>query len=217
MVDAPVDAQGEDLMTATPFVPREPADVPALVDAYPLCWVVSAGPEGQAATPLPLLAERGPDGGVVELFGHFALSNPQVALLRRQPRAMILAQGPNGYISPRLVSNPTWGPTWNYAVARFDVEIRFVPEENDAALRRLAAFLERDAAQPWTVDRMGARYAELSRYIVAFRATILAEHARFKLGQDETPGTFDEIVAGLGDQALAAWMTRTNSRSRGDL
>lgn len=200
-------------MTANLFVPREKADVAALVEAYPLCWVVSAGLDEQGATPLPLLVERNADGGIAALFGHFALSNPQVDLLRQTPRAMILAMGPNGYIAPRLVSNPTWGPTWNYAVARFDVEVAFVPDENDAALRRLVAFVERDAAEPWTVKRMGPRYADLSRYIIAFRATVLAEHPRFKLGQDENQATRAEIVDGLGDRRLADWMVWANRNS----
>ena len=155
-----------------------------------------------------LLVERDSDGRVAALFGHFAKSNPQVALLERQPDAMILAQGPGGYISPALVSNPTWGPTWNYAVARFEVEVAFVPDETHAALERLAAWVERDRPQPWTPDRMGARYAELAQHVIAFRATVREVHAAFKLGQDERPETFAEIVAGV-DPALGEWMTRS--------
>jgi transcriptional regulator len=132
-----------------------------------------------------------------------------VALLQRQPEAMILVQGPNGYVSPGLVSNPTWGPTWNYAVARFAVEVRFVPEETHAALERLTAWVERDRPQPWTPERMGPRYAQLARYVIAFRATVHAVEASFKLGQDERPETFDEIVAGVADPALAEWMIHT--------
>ena len=190
------------------FLPRHEADVAALIGEYPLAWVVSAGAHGQAATPLPLLAETDADGRIEALFGHFARSNPQVALLESQPAAMVLFQGPQAYVAPRLVSNPVWGPTWNYAVVRFDVEIGFVPEETEAAVERLAAFLERDRADPWTPARMGARRANLARRIVAFRAHVTAAHPRFKLGQDETSETFDEIVAGLDDAALAAWMTR---------
>jgi transcriptional regulator len=193
------------------FVPKSEQDIAALVDAYPLAWLVSAGPEGHAASVLPLLVERDAQGRVAALFGHFAKSNPQVALLERQPTAMILAQGPNGYISPALVSNPTWGPTWNYAVARFEVEVEFVPDETHAALERLAAWVERDRPVPWTPDRMGARYGELARYVVAFRATVREVHAAFKLGQDERPETFAEIVAGV-DPALGEWMTRSVPR-----
>ena len=190
------------------FVPKSDSDVAALVDAYPLAWIVSAGAAGHNATVLPLLVERDGEGRVASLLGHFAKSNPHVALLERQPEAMVLAQGPGAYISPSLVSNPTWGPTWNYAVARFEVEIRFVPNETHAALERLAGWVERDYPQPWTPDRMGARYAELAQHVIAFRATVREVHAAFKLGQDERPETFDEIVAGT-EPALAEWMTLT--------
>lgn len=186
----------------------EPQDVVALIAAYPLAWVVSGGPTDFAATPLPLIAETGGDGLIVSLFGHFARSNPQVALLERDPRATILFQGPQGYISPTLVSNPTWGATWNYAVARFEVDIAFVPEETGDAVWRLAEAVEKDRPPRWTPAAMGARYDELIKHIVAFRATVRTASARFKLGQDERRETFDEIVAGLSDSELAAWMTR---------
>lgn len=185
-----------------------PEDLAALIAAYPLAWVVSGGPEDFASTPLPLLAEIGGDGRIAALFGHFALSNPQVAQLRRSPRATILFQGPQGYISPSLVSNPTWGATWNYAVARFEVEIAFVPDETGDAVWRLAAALERDDPPRWTPAAMEGRYDQLIRHIIAFRATVHRSSARFKLGQDEQAETFDEIVQGLGETELAAWMTR---------
>jgi transcriptional regulator len=116
--------------------------------------------------------------------------------------------GPQGYISPRLVSNPTWGPTWNYAVCRFETEVRFVPEETDAALSRLAAALEGVEQDSWTPERMGERYDQLKRHIVAFRADVLETHAKFKLGQDENDVVFEDIVAGLKDRTLADWMLR---------
>jgi transcriptional regulator len=190
------------------FQPRKIAHIADLIADYPLAWVVSQGPAGHAASPLPLLAETAGDGTVMSLFGHFARSNPQVDVVAREPAAMILFQGPQGYIPPRLVSTPGWGPTWNYAVVRFDVEIALVPDENGAALARLAAALERDQPQPWRPDMMGPRYAALEPHIVAFRATVRATHARFKLGQDETPDTFEEIVDGLGDGPLVHWMKK---------
>lgn len=197
------------------FVPRHPADVPALVSAYPLGWIVSNGAAGFAATPLPLLAECDGDGRINALFGHFARANRHVDALVADPRAIVLIQGAQGYISPRLVSNPCWGPTWNYAVAKFEVEIAFVPDENRDAVVRLAAALEGTGPDAWTIDRMGARIDQLLPHIVAFRAYVVAADARFKLGQDEAPGTFDEIVAGLDGSALADAMRQAAGRPIG--
>lgn len=191
----------------SPFDPRTPDDVLTLVRSQPLAWVISldlAAP----ATPLPLLAECDADGRIVSLFGHFARRNPQVAALQASPRALILFQGPHSYVSPRLVSKPAWGPTWNYAVARFTTRIEFVPDEIDAALTQLAAHLEAGQEEPWTVSRMGARYEELQQYIIAFRAHVEDMHATFKLGQDETPETFADIVRNHDNPALVEWMRR---------
>lgn len=189
------------------FGPRSESDILALVQACPLAWVVSRE-HNAPATPLPLLAECDGGGRIVSLFGHFARRNPQVEALKVSPKALILFQGPQDYISGRLVSKERWGPTWNYAVARFDVRIEFVPNEIDAALRALAAHLEAGQAEPWTVERMGERYEELQQYIIAFRAHVEHVDATFKLGQDETRETFEEIVAGHSNKELTKWMRR---------
>lgn len=194
---------------SNPFLPREDSDVADLVRANPLCWLVSGTADERFATPLPLLPETEGHGAVTSLLGHFGRSNPHVAALQASPHATILSMGANGYITPRLVSKRGWGPTWNYAVTRFEVEVRFVPEENDAALTQLAAALEQSADEPWSPVQMGARYDQLSRHIIAFRATILSQHPRFKLGQDEDDTSFAEIVEGLGDRTLAELMART--------
>ena len=185
------------------FAPQSPADIVALIADHPLAWVVSRDFQ---ATPLPLMAETSAEGEIVSLIGHFARRNPQVAALLADPAALILFQGPEGYISPRFVSRPAWGPTWNYAVARFEVTIEFVPDEFDVAIRHMAAHLEAGEQNPWVVDDMGPRYAELRRYIIGFRAHVRRAHATFKLGQDEDPATFAEITAALGDTPLARLM-----------
>lgn len=188
------------------FVPRELSDVTRMIELYPLCWIVTGGTQDRLATPLPLLPEVDSRGAVESLLGHIPRAHPQCAALEADCRASILCMGPQGYVSPQLVSNPTWGPTWNYASCRFEVEIQFVPDETDAALSRLAKALEGSGAGAWKPERMGERYELLKKRIIAFRAHVLETHARFKLGQDESEETFGEIVSGHADQQLADWM-----------
>ncbi|MBB3912577.1 FMN-binding negative transcriptional regulator [Sphingomonas desiccabilis] len=183
------------------FAPRGPADVVSLIAAHPLAWVVSRDFD---ATPLPLLAECDAEGRLVSLFGHYARRNPQVAAFEQDSGALILFTGPQGYVSPTLVSKPQWGPTWNYAAVRIVADIAFVPEETDAALRRLAAHLEPDGG--WQVEAMGERYPRLIEQVVAFRATVVSCEATFKLAQDEADETFAEIVRGHPDQQLVRAM-----------
>ena len=184
------------------FSPRNAAQVAALVARHPLAWVVS----GSHATPLPLLAETDEDGAVTALVGHFALRNPQVAALQAHPHAQVLFLGAEGYISPKLVSQPQWAPTWNYEVARFAVEVEFAPDTNDEALDRLIAHMEGDTPERWNTAAMGERYAPMLEHIIAFRAAVLSCDATFKLGQDERPESFAQILAGHQDAALVAAM-----------
>jgi transcriptional regulator len=190
---------------------RDP-EILRLIDEHPLAWIVSHGRSGFGATLLPLLAEQGDDAGIRSLLGHFARSNPQVQALRDSPRATILFLGPQAYVSPEYVSQPGWAPTWNYASARFDVDIEFQAEANDHAIARLVEHMERDRRAPWTIDKMGARYAQLSQRVIAFRARVQAVSAKFKLGQDETDVTLRELLARLPEPSLASWMRRHNTR-----
>jgi transcriptional regulator len=192
------------------FEPRTEADLLQLIEEYPLAWVVSVGSSGYGATPLPMLAEPRPDGKIASLLGHFALSNPHVAMLRSAPQATVLFMGPQGYISPELVSKPGWAPTWNYAVAQFDVQIELLPGENARALEKLVHWMERDRQVPWTIARRGDRYDLMVKQILAFRAHVRRARGRFKLGQDETPQTRTEVLKKLGNADLVRWMADFN-------
>ncbi len=183
----------------------------ALIRACPLAWVVS----GTQATPLPLLPETDEDGGLVSFLGHLAWSNPQAAQFESGTDGLILFTGPQGYISPMLVPDPGWAPTWNYAVARFVCRIALVPDETDTALRRLTSEMEHSRGNGWTVAQMGPRYEELRSHVVAFRAHILGGTGHFKLGQDERPDMFRAIVDGLENRELADWMRRARDPAEG--
>lgn len=192
------------------FVPCSPSDVAELVAAYPLCWLVTGGADDRLATPLPLLPEQDPETGAVQsLLGHIPRRHPQCKALEVDSRATILCLGPQAYVSPRLVSKPQWGATWNYASCQFEVEVQFVPDETDHALSKLAKALEGKGPGAWTPELMGDRYEPLKAYIIAFRAHVRDARPRFKLGQDEDASTFEEIVDRHPDSQLADWMRRS--------
>lgn len=192
------------------YAPRSPADVVTLIGDHPLCWLVSHGEAGFGATPLPLLAECDGDGALVSLFGHVALSNPQVAQLRAAPRATVLVNGPQAYISPELLSNPTWVPTWNYAMAVITVDVEFLPEATRESIATLTDRMEAGRKAPWRIEDAGARLAPMMTHIIAFRAQVRAIDGRFKLGRDESAQSLNEIVGGLAPGALRDWMIRYN-------
>jgi transcriptional regulator len=203
-------------VTARPdiFAPKSAEQVLRLVLGNPLAWVVSLDGEGFRATPLPL-RPRVRDGRIESLEGHIGRANPQCAALQRDPRAILLFSGAQGYISPSWISNRTWAPTWNYAVVQFLVTIAFdeTPARLDAHLHDLVDAMERGRANAWHPSEMGERYETLKRMIVPFEAKVVEQRAKFKLGQDERDAVFGEITAALGaagSNDLLAWMRELN-------
>lgn len=195
-------------MSATPpphplFTPQ-PSEVGAFVESERLGLVISHGPPAHV-TPLPLLATLDAEGGVRAFFGHFGGANPQIEALKSEPRALIIFMGPHSYIPTAWIGTRRWAPTWNYALAYFEVEIVFDATENERALSELVETMERGA---WTPAEMGERYAVLSKRVLAFRARVLRPVGKFKLGQDETPEIFQQILDGLGPSPLAELMRK---------
>jgi transcriptional regulator len=189
-----------------------PTDLLDLIRAYPLATMVSHGAgdgAGEfAATPLPILPDVDEAGRLIRLVGHMSLANEQVEKLRANPAAYFLFHGPQGYVSPRLVPDRTWAPTWNYILVRVSAEVKFRPDQNDAALRRLVATMEAGHPDAWSVEQMGERYERISGHVIAFDATVTSVHATFKLGQDEKPLMFESMLAGLDQPELKHWMRR---------
>lgn len=187
-------------------------DLLKLIAEHPLAWLVSAREGNFRAAPLPLLAETDASGELVSLLGHCSRANPLVIALRADPRGLVLFSGPHGYLSPSLVSDPVWVPTWNYAVAAIEVDVAFVEEETRASVVKLADAVEAELPDPWTIERAGARVGPMLERIIAFRAVVRTVHATFKMAQDESAIALAELISGTGNAELAGWMTRMNAQ-----
>jgi len=203
------------MKTIRAFEPQSRAEIDQLVAAHPFALVIATEADAIVATPLPLVLQR-TDGEEAFLIGHFARTNPQLDMLRRQPRALVVFQGPHGYMSPSWLRDRTQAPTWNYATVHFDVHVEIEDQATSAhaALDRLIAHMERDRPQSWSEAEMGPRYERLATAVVAFRARILATQATFKLGQNERDDVRDDMRAALareGQWALLDAMDRANA------
>lgn len=200
---------------------RPPADaVDRLVAEHPFALLVSTTAQAPVATPLPLLLAREVDGGDW-LIGHFARNNPQVDLLRRQPQALAVFTGAHGYMSPSWLRDRTQAPTWYYATVHFEVQVELLEHEHAThdALERLVTHMEAGRTNAWRAAELGARYPRLAAAVIAFRARILATHARFKLGQGEREDVLADQRAALeraGDAALLAAMDRAGGAAQCD-
>src|SRR3546814_3996903 len=142
---------------------------------------------------------------------------PIAATLAADPRALFRFSGPHGYVSPESLTDRDWAPTWNFAVVRIEADVAFDDALTDRALRRLVTKMEAGRRPPWSVEEMGDRYPAMRAKVIGFRAVIRANTPRFKLGQDERPAVFAEIVASLPEPALVRWMRRRSEDNKSEL
>jgi len=186
-------------------------DIFDLIREHPLAWVSPRDGDAMHSASLPLLAETDGDGRVCTLVGHMARRNPLFQTLAEKPHALILFMGPQAYVSPAYVTDPTWAPSWNYAQVRIEATVRFEPDATDEALTMLVEAMEQRVPSGWTPASMGARYQRMKQSIIAFRAQVTNLRARFKLGQDEKPEQLREILTHHPDRNLVSWMRRFNA------
>ena len=153
------------------FAPQSAEQVLRLVHQHPLAWIVSQGADGLRASPMPLRPRVGRDGRIAALEGHLPRSNPQLASIQRDPRALLLTAGPQGYASPSWVSDRTWAPTWNFAVVQFAVTFEFdeTPDQQKAIDDVLA-----DMQKNEPMDRMVCGDVGYGKTEVAVRAAFKA-------------------------------------------
>jgi len=168
-----------------------------------LVTVVDGAP---VASHVPLIFEPecGPRG---TLYGHLARANPQWRAFDGAREALAIFHGPHAYVSPNWYRDPARAvPTWNYAVAHVHGAPRAIDDAGEAraVLARLVAAYEGGRAEPWSLDRLDARFlAAQLRGIVAFEMPVARIEGKFKLNQNKPPEDRAGVIAGLRDESRA--------------
>jgi transcriptional regulator len=181
-------------------------DVPrlhALMRQRPFAALVSGGATGLYATHLPtVLRDDGPFG-TVEC--HLARANPHWKQLAKGEEALMIFQGPEGYITPNwYVSKAEHGkvvPTWNYAVVHAYGRPEVVSDKDwlRCHVTALTAQQEAHEARPWALSDAPEGYVEVMlRGIVGFRFAITRLEGKWKMSQNREPKDRAGVVQGLG-------------------
>ena len=151
--------------------------------------------------PFEIDVERGPNGTLV---GHLARYNPQCHVPTAGAQAIVVFQGPHGYVSPSWYpgkrTDPRQVPTWNYlAVAARGTLVTF--EDDVRLLDLLNRLTERNEAgreHRWHVSDAPADYVrEEMRHIVGIELQIESLIGRYKLSQNRDVVDRDGACAGL--------------------
>ena len=200
------------------FEETRPAVLHALLRRHPLGLLITQDGQGAPVAnsiPFMLAPERGALGTLV---GHVARANPVWRAPAADAPALVVFQGPDGYISPSgYASKAEHGkvvPTWNYAVVQARGPLRVLGD--DASAHALVTQLTRrhEAGQPkpWAVSDAPDDYiSAMLRAIVCIEIPLTALLGKYKLSQNRSAADVAGVVAALqvGDapaQALAEWM-----------
>lgn len=168
--------------------------------------VFAATPDGPRVAHTPLLSTR--DGAV-----QFHLSRGN-ALTRRLDgeTALIVINGPDGYVSPRWYDDRATVPTWDYVSLELEGQVRRMDAEGTDAL--LYALIDKHEGRlggdSWQADETPPDlWRKLLGGIVGFEMEVLAWRPTLKLSQKKSPAERATIAAGhegAGALALAHLM-----------
>jgi len=199
-----------------------------LIRSHPLGLLITAGPGGLQANPIPFLVygDHTPHG---TLRAHMARGNPQwheLAALQESAsqECLVVFQGPQQYITPSWY--PTKHehgkavPTWNYVT----VHAWGAPQviEDLGWLRRqledLTNLKEGVRPQPWRVDDAPEQYlASQMKGIIGIEIPIARIEGKWKVSQNRPEVDRAGVVAGLRDGGEQTAVMATLVAERGKL
>lgn len=201
----------------------DPAAVAGVIQNHGFALLVTAPGGVPRAIHLPFLhePEPGPHG---TLLAHMARANPQwrdfAALAAAGGEALVIFQGPHGYISPNWYGPGPAVPTWNYVAVHAYGLPRLIEEEARvrALQERLVETFEAGGRAPWSMAGQDDKYIRgMLRGIVAFEIPVTRIEAKAKLSQNKSAADRQGVVAGLeasgrpGDLELAETMRRLST------
>lgn len=175
----------------------------ALIMASPLGLLISAGPDGLLANPIPFLlyADEGARG---TLRCHVAKANGQWQALTEAPAALVVFQSTQSYISPNWYATKAETgkvvPTWNYAMVQARGSARVIHDADwlHANVTALTDQHESRQQKPWAVtDAPEPFIAAQLKGIVGIEIPIETISGKFKASQNRPMDDRLGVAAGL--------------------
>ena len=141
----------------THFAESRPQVLRDFIASHPLGLLVTQNRAGGIdANSVPFFLDAGDDATPGVLRAHVARANPLWREARDDVDALVVFQGPHGYVSPSWYESRDDVPTWNYVVVHARGAPRLIEADDEviALLRRLAERNEAGMPRPWSVDEL---------------------------------------------------------------
>ena len=194
-----------------------------LIRAHPFGLLITAGPGGLAANPIPFVIDReASEHGTLK--GHLARANPQWRDLGGVEECLIVFQGPHAYVSPSWYpTKQETGkvvPTWNYVTVHAWGRPRAVEDAGwlRAQVEALTDLREGVRTEPWQVNDAPEPFvAAQLKGIVGVEVPISRIEGKWKVSQNRPPVDRAGVVRGLRQQDDASHVMADLVAERGGL
>ncbi len=190
------------------FEETRPEVLHELVRNHPLGLLITLGPAGLQANPVPFILDAAADGTAPVLRAHVARANPVWREARTDVESLVVFQGPQAYISPSMYPGKAATgkvvPTWNYVMVQARGTLRVLDDAPwlHALVTRLTDRHEAARAVPWAVSDAPADYVDtMLRAIVGIEITLSALTGKWKVTQNRSAADRDGVAYGLRAQA----------------
>lgn len=199
-----------------PYIVTDENEIKRLIRENPWATIVSNTAKGIVASHYPVLLEEDAEG--ITIVSHVGRPDERLHELG-QHEALVIIQGPHGYLSPGWYETGEFIPTWNHVTAHlYGVPEVLGDEENFRILGGLVDHFEARMPNPMSLQLDEEEARQTATGAVGFRMRVTRFDARFKLSQPRTPEVIDRVLAALesdgpySNPALAAEMRRVHPR-----
>lgn len=180
----------------------------ALIRAHPLGLLISTGPDGLLANPVPFTLAAG-EGSHGTLRTHVSKANSHWRALEQSSSVLIVFQGADTYITPSWYETKRETgkvvPTWNYAIvqARGEALVIDDPAWLAAQIDDLTRTHETPREAPWHVSDAPADFvAGQIKGIVGIEIPIAAIEGKWKVSQNRPVADRIGVAEGLEHEGI---------------
>lgn len=193
----------------------DPAEIRSFIQEHSFATIVS----NLHAAHIPLLFDHAGH----RFLGHLTSTNPVLEAMRSSRKALVIFQGPHGYISSSSYIDQTIPPTWNFTAvhALGHASILETDDEKLQILRDTVELYEKANGTKWTFKSDDPDTLDLLPYITGFQIQIESLQCCYKLSQNRSKEDFNSAVQHLeaksdeNSRLLARWMrTRAGKTKR---
>ncbi|GAA0977523.1 FMN-binding negative transcriptional regulator [Acrocarpospora macrocephala] len=178
----------------------DPVALRGLIGAYGWATLVAVSAEGEPlVTHLPVIPDPENSGAVV---GHLARTDPAARGLGERP-AVLVVQGPHGYVSPSFYQAGPYVPTWNHITVHLHgTPCVLDPEETYAVLSATVDHFESARPEPFRLADVAGYARRIAPATTGFRLVPARVVAKAKLSQDKPAEIIERVIHALETDAV---------------